>query len=394
MRQNLVGDATALIRYPDDYMLGRLADQHLDWRRLGTVILSLLDNGLDGVSDQLADDVLQVTLDVREGSIEMAFDTDVWELYVGAVCGLDQLLRRPSATLDDLFGVAFEEYFAHSVRVWVVLGLVVGKVPGSIEGVCQGQMLLGNDTARDALAGSTRLGTKQQKRSPYRSQHGVHEFVRLLRPHQAADLKHAEGQPGDDGGMLSQRLPQHLAVFLVVIEGTNLGDPAKALKGGEIELVDVGEMGVRNDDIGQGLDVTQAVGDSATASAQGRASRWEGGGIPRGQLQAAVIGAIEQAGLGEGAAEEGQTAQADGACLALDPSTRTCQPWGGPSAMVAGHTDRGPRTGATRAHLLRRRRHGTLCRGRAGARTGRGRASSSCSGVRASMGRCGWWSWP
>jgi hypothetical protein len=94
----------------------------------------------------------------------------------------------------------------------------------------------------------------------YRSQHGVDELVRLLGPHQGAYLEHANGQPGYDGGMLPQRLFQHLAVLVVVIERANFWDATEALKGAQVQLVDVGEVRVGDDDIRQRLDVTQTVG--------------------------------------------------------------------------------------------------------------------------------------
>jgi hypothetical protein len=68
----------------------------------------------------------------------------------------------------------------------------------------------------------------------YRSQHGVHELVRRLGSHQATHFEHTERQPGDDGRMLCQRLLQYLAISLVVIEGADLWDAAKTLKGSEI----------------------------------------------------------------------------------------------------------------------------------------------------------------
>ena len=55
--------------------------------------------------------------------------------------------------------------------------------------------------------------------------------------------------------MLSQRLPQHLAVILIVVKGADFGDTAKALESSEIQFVYVGEVGISDDDVGQGLDV-------------------------------------------------------------------------------------------------------------------------------------------
>ena len=72
------------------------------------------------------------------------------------------------------------------------------------------------------------------KEAAYRAQHGVHELVRLLGPHETSDLEHTESQPGDDGGMLGQRLLQDLAIGIVIFEGTYFWDTAEALKGSEV----------------------------------------------------------------------------------------------------------------------------------------------------------------
>ena len=76
-------------------------------------------------------------------------------------------------------------------------------------------------------------------------------------------MQDAYGQPGDDGGMFVQRILEHLAVLIIVIERTNLGKAAEAFKGLEIELVDVRKMGIGDHDVGQRLDVAQAVGDTS-----------------------------------------------------------------------------------------------------------------------------------
>jgi hypothetical protein len=60
--------------------------------------------------------------------------------------------------------------------------------------------------------------------------------------------------------MFIERLFQHLAVSVIVLERTDLLDTAKSLEGSEVQLVDVGEVGIRNDYIGQRLNVPEAVG--------------------------------------------------------------------------------------------------------------------------------------
>ena len=69
--------------------------------------------------------------------------------------------------------------------------------------------------------------------------------------------------------MLLERLLQDLAILVVVLERADLGHAAESLKGAQVQLVDMGEVRVGDDDIGQRLDVTQAVGDSTGASAGG-----------------------------------------------------------------------------------------------------------------------------
>lgn len=63
--------------------------------------------------------------------------------------------------------------------------------------------------------------------------------------------------------MLGQSLLENLAVLVIVLQCAYLGYATKALKGSKIRLVDMGEMGVGDDDIGQGLDVSEAMGQSA-----------------------------------------------------------------------------------------------------------------------------------
>jgi hypothetical protein len=59
--------------------------------------------------------------------------------------------------------------------------------------------------------------------------------------------------------MLGQRLLQHLAVLLVVFQGPDLVHAAESLESAQVRLVDVGEVGVRYDDIWQRLDIAETV---------------------------------------------------------------------------------------------------------------------------------------
>jgi hypothetical protein len=93
----------------------------------------------------------------------------------------------------------------------------------------------------------------------YRSQHGGHELVRLLSLHEASHFKHTNRQAGYDGRMLSQRLLQHLAVLVIVLQRSYFRYAAKALECSQVRLVNMGEMGVGDDDIWEGLDIAQTV---------------------------------------------------------------------------------------------------------------------------------------
>jgi hypothetical protein len=135
----------------------------------------------------------------------------------------------------------------------------------------------------------------------YRSQHRSGELVRLLGPHQGTHLEHTDGQSGYDGGMLTQRLFQHLAVLVVVVKGANFGDATETLKGAQVQLVDVGEVRVGDDDVRQRLDVAQTV--CYPAGLQLVAHDIRRTVSPGGQLESAVVGRIEQARLGEGTAK-------------------------------------------------------------------------------------------
>jgi hypothetical protein len=118
--------------------------------------------------------------------------------------------------------------------------------------------------------------------------------------------------------MLGQCLLEHLAVAVVVLDGSDLGDATEALKGAQVRLVDMCKVGVRNDDVGQRLDVAQAVGKPTLLEAiAGACSR----AVPGGQLEAAVVGRVDEPRLVECPAKEGQLAQTDGSGLSLDPTT-------------------------------------------------------------------------
>ena len=59
--------------------------------------------------------------------------------------------------------------------------------------------------------------------------------------------------------MLLERLLQHLAVLVIVFQRPYFGNAAKALECSEIEFIYMGEVGVRDDHVGECLDVTEPV---------------------------------------------------------------------------------------------------------------------------------------
>jgi hypothetical protein len=90
--------------------------------------------------------------------------------------------------------------------------------------------------------------------------------------------------------MFLERLGQHLAVFFVVLQRPDFGHTAEALECSQVRLVDMGEVRIRDDDVGEGLDITQAVGESM-------------------RLSMAAIGAHETSGRTSWAARGGSSLQ-------------------------------------------------------------------------------------
>lgn len=60
--------------------------------------------------------------------------------------------------------------------------------------------------------------------------------------------------------MLSESLLEYLAVLVVVLERAYLGDATKTLKGSQIQLVDMSKVRIGDDNIGQSLDIAEAMG--------------------------------------------------------------------------------------------------------------------------------------
>jgi hypothetical protein len=129
IRQNLICDSATLVRNSNYDVLCCFANQYLDGRELRIFRPALLDDGLDGVAQKFADDVLEMTEDVGECRIKMTIHLDFRDLDVRAVGVLDEFLGCFSTVFDYLFRITAQEDLANGLLVRRrVLGL--GKMPG------------------------------------------------------------------------------------------------------------------------------------------------------------------------------------------------------------------------------------------------------------------------
>lgn len=97
----------------------------------------------------------------------------------------------------------------------------------------------------------------------YGAQHGRHELVGFLWLDEASHLQDACCETGYDGRVLGQRLLEHLAILVIVLQRAYFGYATKALKGAQVGFVDMGKMGIGDDDVGQGLDIAKTMGEPA-----------------------------------------------------------------------------------------------------------------------------------
>jgi hypothetical protein len=154
VRELLARDAAATVGYADDDVFLGFAYCDFDGRggRRGVVglFLMVLDDGLDGVAQELADNVLEMAEDVREARVEVAVDFDLRDLDVGSVCGAGKLGDGFDAAAYDIFGEAFDKNFADEVGFGE---LGAGREVGGVESFREGEVLLRDDSSRDALEG-------------------------------------------------------------------------------------------------------------------------------------------------------------------------------------------------------------------------------------------------
>ncbi len=151
MRKDLPRYAAALIGEPDDDVLGSFAYENLDRGWIAGAVSSPFDDGLYGIPQQLADDVLQMAQDVGEGGVEVTSEIDIRYGTVGSVRFSSECLCCLAAPLHDFLGIAAEKDLPDEVRVRFYVDLGVWEMPRRIEGFSQGEVLLCDDTAGDAL---------------------------------------------------------------------------------------------------------------------------------------------------------------------------------------------------------------------------------------------------
>lgn len=145
------GDAAAAVGYAEyDVFLG-LADGHLDGgrgRRGVRLPLVPVNDSLDRVAEELADNVLDVAQDVGEAGVEVADDVDLGDGGVGPVGGAGEGRDGFGAARDDVLGGTFDEDLADEVGLGE---LRAGREVGGVEGFGEGEVLLGDDAAGYSL---------------------------------------------------------------------------------------------------------------------------------------------------------------------------------------------------------------------------------------------------
>ena len=83
--QNLLRNAATLIRDSYDNMLWRLTNQDLDGWQTAWDARVLLNHGLNRISDDFANNILQLTENVWKSCIQMTIQSDFWQDALAAV---------------------------------------------------------------------------------------------------------------------------------------------------------------------------------------------------------------------------------------------------------------------------------------------------------------------
>lgn len=134
MRKDLARYAAALVGDPNNNVLGCFTYENLDRGWSAGLVPSSFDDSLDGVPQQLADNVLQVAQDVGERGVKVTLKFDFWYGTVGSVRFSGESLRGLAAPFDHFLGVAAEKDLTDEVRVGFYVDLGVWEMPRRVEG--------------------------------------------------------------------------------------------------------------------------------------------------------------------------------------------------------------------------------------------------------------------
>jgi hypothetical protein len=86
-----------------------------------------------------------VAEDIGKGGFQVTVQTDLRERDIWPVGFTSEVLRGDSTAFHHLTSIASEEHLADEVVLGILWQFGLGKVPGRVEGLGQGEMLFGND---------------------------------------------------------------------------------------------------------------------------------------------------------------------------------------------------------------------------------------------------------
>lgn len=133
-------------------------------------------------------------------------------------------------------------------------------------------------TRREMRCGVCVRGRLSERKIEDKNTHGsedsVHELVQLRGIHESVTFKDAHCQFGDHWEMRLQHGADGLAEAVIVLCGFNLLDLAEGIEGCVVQVVDLIDVRVGHDNIGQALHIADAVGDPG-ATGQNKAIAME-----------------------------------------------------------------------------------------------------------------------
>ncbi|KAJ6264980.1 LOW QUALITY PROTEIN: Zinc-type alcohol dehydrogenase-like protein [Drechslerella dactyloides] len=251
--------------------------------------IAVLDCRAEGVFEQLGHDVLEMAGDVCELGIGHAIDDDGG---ADAVAEVADVADKVSAVADDAGRI--EVGIDRADEGCRVRGARVGAGEGPAivgEGiVVEGEVLLGEEAGADT--GAEVL---------------VEKVGDDLRGDVALALGEAAGEDGDGVAVGVDDLGEDVVEAGFLFEGGGevvLGEGQQQAQGVQVVVVDLGDVGVRDDDVGE-----VAEGDDAAGEADGEDTQGEGG---RGEeLVRGQWGFAEADEVGEGERVQGQGGELD-----------------------------------------------------------------------------------